>query len=180
MYFETIKRDEILPMIEQAKDKKEQKKILCDLLGCTMKELEALIRELKAERKKSENDETVKAAVKKVAESDELTEIASYAKKLEGELAAKDKELDEIKAELEKERDAAAAKEDQFAEEIEAAWAEADSREKANEELKETQRRYAQRIIKSENKAEMLSAALSKSLEFIASLNAVIAEVLKA
>jgi hypothetical protein len=50
MHFKTIKRDKILPMIEQAKDKKEQKSILCDLLECNKDELEALICELEKER----------------------------------------------------------------------------------------------------------------------------------
>lgn len=50
MHFKTIKRDKILPMIEQAKDKKEQKSILCDLLQCKPRELEELIKELENER----------------------------------------------------------------------------------------------------------------------------------
>lgn len=178
MHFKTIKRDEILPMIEQTKAKKEQKAILCDLLDCTAKELEAIIRELKAERKKkdaaeSENDGAVKAAAKKVAESDELTEIAAYAKKLEGDLNAKEKELAEV-------RKAAAEVEVSLGEELEAAWREAEQRAKEAAVLKERTQDYLTQMLKSDKKVEILSIALSKSLEFIASLNAVIAEVLKA
>ena len=50
MNFKTIKRDKVLPMIDQAKDKKEQKKILCDLLECKPSELDELINELEMER----------------------------------------------------------------------------------------------------------------------------------
>lgn len=50
MNFKTIKRDKVLPMIDQAKDKKEQKKILCDLLECKPSELDELINELETER----------------------------------------------------------------------------------------------------------------------------------
>lgn len=169
MHFKTVKRDEILPMMEQAKNKKEQKKILSDLLDCTVKELEALICELKSEREKNDSesriDENVKAVAKKVAESDELTEIAAYAKKLEGDLAAKEKEL--------------AEREIGLGEELEAAWREAEERAKETVCLKEKSQKYLFEMIKRDKKVEILSSALSKSLEFIASLNAVIAEVLK-
>ncbi len=62
MHFKTINRDKVLPMIEQAKDKKEQKKILCDLLECKPSELEALITELKNER--AANDVTPVSSIK--------------------------------------------------------------------------------------------------------------------
>ncbi len=65
MHFKTIKRDEILPMIEQAKNVKEQKKILCDLIDCSKKELEELIKELFEERGlESKKNETNKVAPK--------------------------------------------------------------------------------------------------------------------
>ncbi len=51
MTFETIKRDEILGILREAKDVKEQKKILCDMLYCTPAELEKLIAELEGEKK---------------------------------------------------------------------------------------------------------------------------------
>ena len=50
MHFKTIKRDEVLVLLEQAKNKKEQEKILCDLLECKPEELEKLIKELEGER----------------------------------------------------------------------------------------------------------------------------------
>lgn len=64
MHFETIKRDEVLPMIEQAKNVKEQKEILCDLLDCADDELEELIEDLRAEKAKadSENNEAANIA----------------------------------------------------------------------------------------------------------------------
>ena len=62
MHFKTIKRDKILPMIEQAKDKKEQKSILCDLLECNKDELEALICEL--EKKRAANNLSPTPAIK--------------------------------------------------------------------------------------------------------------------
>lgn len=51
MTFETIKRDEILGILREAKNVKEQKKILCDMLYCTPAELEKLIAELESEKK---------------------------------------------------------------------------------------------------------------------------------
>lgn len=51
MTFETINRDEILGILREAKDVKEQKKILCDMLYCTPAELEKLIAELEGEKK---------------------------------------------------------------------------------------------------------------------------------
>ena len=51
MTFETIKRDEILGILREAKNVKEQKKILCDMLYCTSAELEKLIAELESEKK---------------------------------------------------------------------------------------------------------------------------------
>lgn len=51
MTFETIKRDEILGILREAKNVKEQKKILCDMLYCTPAELEKLIAELEGEKK---------------------------------------------------------------------------------------------------------------------------------
>ncbi len=51
MTFETINRDEILGILREAKDVKEQKKILCDMLYCTPAELETLIAELEGEKK---------------------------------------------------------------------------------------------------------------------------------
>ncbi len=56
MHFETIKRDEVLPMLEQAKDPGAQKEILCDLLNCSDDELEELIGELREEKAESENE----------------------------------------------------------------------------------------------------------------------------
>lgn len=51
MTFETINRDEILGILREAKNVKEQKKILCDMLYCTPAELEKLIAELESEKK---------------------------------------------------------------------------------------------------------------------------------
>lgn len=87
MHFKTIKRDEVLPMLEQAKDKKEQKKALCDLLDCKPAELETLILELEGERaaKKMIEKDRMKQTVKKVAKDDEYSDVSAYAKYLEEE-----------------------------------------------------------------------------------------------
>lgn len=88
MHFKTIKRDEILIMLEQAKCKKEQKKVLCDLLDCKPHELETLILELEGERaaKKMIEKDQMKQTAKKVAKDDEYFDVAAYAKFLEEEL----------------------------------------------------------------------------------------------
>lgn len=89
MHFKTIKRDEVFVLLEQAKNKKEQEKILCDLLECKPEELEKLIKELEGERAahKAKEKEEMKKATAKVAKDDEFAEISAYAKYLEGELA---------------------------------------------------------------------------------------------
>lgn len=88
MHFKTIKRDEDLPMLDQAKNKKEQKKALCDLLDCKPAELETLILELEGERaaKKMIDKDQMKQTAKKVAKDDEYSDVAAYAKFLEEEL----------------------------------------------------------------------------------------------
>ena len=156
MQFKTVKRDEILPMIEQAKDVKEQKKILCDLLDCTMKELDALIRELRAERKQNgaaerEIDTTAKAMAK-IAASDELAEVTAYAKKLEGELAESQARVKELKALLE-------------------------TREKELVESRECVKYNTEIAGRALTQKKLYSEALAKSLSLVASLNAVISEV---
>ena len=51
MTFETIKRSEVLKTLREAKNVKNQKKILCDMLYCSPAELEELIKQLESERK---------------------------------------------------------------------------------------------------------------------------------
>ncbi len=90
MHFKTIKRDEVLPMLEQAMNKTEQKKILCDLLDCRNEELEKLIKELESERaaNKAKEKQDMKKLTAKVARDDEYSDVSAYAKFLEEELNA--------------------------------------------------------------------------------------------
>ncbi len=237
MHFETIKRDEILPIIDQAKDSEEQKDILCDLLDCSKKELNALVKELRAERdsttaKESTSGESAHmdvrnkrwtpedleklsklhksgktskeiaaelgrsttavinklrqlgvsdrseqdALVRAVATNDELAEIAAYAGELEGLINKKDAEILTLQSAL----DASSAEKDRYNEELEAAWKTADEKEKALSVTEERLKSLRELLMKYDRKQTVLSSALAKSLEFIASMNAIIGEVLKA
>ncbi len=240
MHFETIKRDKVLPMIEQAKNKKEQKSILCDLLECKPNELEALICELEKEReannvsptpdikngkwedteieqlrklhgrglgsaeiakkigrkqksviyKLSELnlneaqyelcEETLeaddKALIKKITHDDELAAISAYANELQAKLREKDAKI----ATLETALDASTAVEDRYKEIIRDAEKKLDER---SSDLKFTEERLKsarELLLKNDKKMTILSDALAKSLAFIASLNGVIADTLKA
>lgn len=87
MHFKTIKRDEVLVNLEQAKNKKEQKKILCDLLECKPEELDELIKKLENERedRKLQEKADMKKMASKVAKDEQLTEVSAYANYLEEE-----------------------------------------------------------------------------------------------
>ena len=85
MHFKTIKRDEVLPMLEQAKNKTEQKKILCDLLDCKCGELDELITELKIERTQAKENKEMKKTAARVSNDDALADVSAYAKYLEEE-----------------------------------------------------------------------------------------------
>ena len=75
MHFKTIKRDEVLVNLEQAKNKAEQKKILCDLLECKPSELDELIKKLENEReaRKLQEKADMKKIASKVAKDEQLT-----------------------------------------------------------------------------------------------------------
>ncbi|MBR3966560.1 MAG: hypothetical protein IKJ91_05750 [Clostridia bacterium] len=189
MHFKTIKRDEILPMIDQAKNKKEQKKILCQLLECDTGELDALIKKLKAEKaekaaqyelceeasgKAPEADD--KALIKKVARDDELAAISAYANGLQAGL----KEKEAVIATLETALDASAAAEDQYKELIRDAEKKLEEKNAALTLTEERLRSARELLMKNDKKMTVLSDALAKALAFIASLNGVIADILKA
>ena len=181
MHFKTIKRDEILPMIDQAKNKKEQKKILCQLLECDTGELDALIKKLKAEKAEKaaqyelcEADD--KALVKKVARDDELAAISAYA----NELQAKLKEKEAVIATLEAAIDASAAAEDQYKELIRDAEKKLEEKNAALTLTEERLRSARELLMKNDKKMTVLSDALAKALAFIASLNGILADILKA
>lgn len=70
MNFDTIRRDEVLGWFEQAKDQETAKNVLCDFLGCSKKELEALLTELRAERAAHIAEGEPKTAIKTGAWSD--------------------------------------------------------------------------------------------------------------
>lgn len=188
MHFKTIKRDKILPMIDQAKNKKEQKKILCQLLECDTGELDALIKELKAEKAEKAAqyelceeapDESPKAddkaLIKKVAQDDELAAISAYANELQAKLREKESEIATLQTAL----DASTAVEDKYRELVRDAEKKLDER---TSDLKFTEERLKsarELLMKNDKKMTMLSDALAKSLAFIASLNGVIADALK-
>ena len=185
MHFKTIKRDEILPMIDQAKNKKAQKKILCQLLECDKGELDALIKELKAGRaEKAVQYEPCKeihvaddkALIKKIAEDDELAAISAYANELQAKLREKESEIATLQTAL----DASSALEVRYNELIRDAEKKLGEK---NTDLKLTEERLIsarELLLKNDKKMSALSDALSKALAFIASLNGVIAETLKA
>ncbi|MBE6537964.1 MAG: hypothetical protein E7671_00675 [Ruminococcaceae bacterium] len=101
MHFKTIERDEVLPMLEQTKNVKEQKEILCDLLDCNMKELNSLIRELRAEREEAEIKPAPEASKKSPTISEEIeADTAEYAKRLEVALFDTQTRADKAEAEL--------------------------------------------------------------------------------
>lgn len=87
MHFKAIKRDEVLVNLEQAKNKAEQKKILCDLLECKPSELDELIKKLENEReaRKLQEKADMKKTASKVAKDEQLTEVSAYANYLEEE-----------------------------------------------------------------------------------------------
>ena len=180
MHFETIKRDEILPMISQAKNKKEQKAILCDLLDCTDEELEALIKELRRERE----------VTAKVAHDDELAEIAAYAKKVEGEIKDRDAEIERLKKLIENNNDeadrqiaelgkAAAERELAMEKDLRAAQDEVETLKTEVKASEEKLMRSRSLLFKSDTKQMFLREALARSIEFISALNQIMAEVLK-
>ena len=188
MHFKTIKRDEILPMIDQAKNKKEQKKILCQLLECDTGELDALIKELKAEKAEKAAqyelcekapDETPeaddKALIKKVARDDELAAISAYANELQARLKEKEAKI----AALEKALDASTAAEDNYYDIVKEAEERAEEAGKALALSEERLKNCRELLLKYDKKISVLSEALSKALAFIASLNGVIADALK-
>ena len=244
MRFHTIKRDEILPMIEQAKNPGEQMEILCDLLECSMEELLVLLEELKKERtikrekvpalksgrwdeielerlkklhkkglssaeiadrlgrkkkavihmisvlkqKDVENNvcdkrekrvaaESVpaKELVERVAHDEELSDVAAYAKTLEATLSERDSEIKALQEQI----DASAAQSDHYDEKLEEAWKAADEKAKALLFTEEKLKNARELLLKYDRKNTVLSSALAKSLEFIASLNGIISEALK-
>ncbi len=240
MHFKTIKRDKILPMIEQAKDKKEQKSILCDLLECKSDELDVLIKELEKERTAA-NTEAVpefksgkwsdieleqlkklhgrglgsaeiaaklgrlqksvihklaelkqdeaqyelcedgkeaddKAPIKKALENDELTAANNYARELEIRLSERDSKIEA----LEKALDASCAAEDRYRELVKEAEESAEETKKALALSEERLKNCREHLMKYDREQTALSAALAKSLEFIATLNGVISKYLKA
>ena len=240
MHFKTIKRDKVLTMIDQAKDKKEQKKILCDLLECKPSELDELINELEMEREannvspqptiksgKWENteieqlkklhgrglgsaeiakklgrkqksvismlsvlkqkdaqyelcEETLKeddeALIKKVARDDELAAISAYANELQAKLKEKESEIATLQTAL----DTSTAVEDRHNELIRDAEKKLEEKNVALTLTEERLRSARELLMKNDKKMTVLSDALAKALAFIASLNGVIADILKA
>ena len=240
MHFKTIKRDKILPMIEQAKDKKEQKSILCDLLECKPSELEALICELEKEREANNVSPTPdiksgkwedteieqlkklhgrglgsaeiakkigrkqksviyklselnlneaqyelceeapmaddKALIKKIAEDDELAAISAYANELQAKLKEKEAEIATLQTAL----DASSALEDRYSELIRDAEKKLEEKNTALKLTEDRLKSARELLLKNDKKMTILSDALAKSLAFIASLNCVIADFLKA
>lgn len=186
MHFKTIKRDEILPMIDQAKNKKEQKKILCQLLECDTGELDALIKELKAEKAEKAaqyelceeaSGEALKAddeaLIKKVARDDELAAISAYANELQETLRLKDEEIEGLKRMREAEHKAFERRETELAKEIEQILRDA-------ELAKDLRRDVEGSLMKSQHRNLIISELLSKSLEFITLINGVMSDLLKA
>ena len=116
-----------------------------------------------------------KKLLNRVAHDDELSDVAAYAKTLEATLSVRDSEIKALQERI----DASAAQSDHYDEKLEEAWKAADEKAKALLFTEEKLKSARELLVKYDRKNTVLSSALAKSLEFIASLNGIISEALK-